>query len=136
MDELSTIDTKAQLIAELARARGSMSRSWSAFKRDANVAAHVRNSIRTNKSAWLGGAAVLGWILSLLPPRRRNVKVLVDRSDRPVRKVYKAGMLFSLFRMLLPLIKPTVMAFVTQKLTEFTMKKEAEKTGVRRIPNT
>lgn len=129
MADYPVVDSKGQLSAELARMRIAMSRTWTGMKRNASVTRNVKGSFNQNRTAWLGGAAVFGWILSRLPARKKQVKVYVESGEKRVKIVKQAGLLLGLARILVPLLKPTVMAYVTAKIAEASARKGKFDTG-------
>jgi hypothetical protein len=121
MAQHTHMNRKADLAGELDRARAGIGRGWAGISRCANIPAHFKQSIRRNKSAWLAAAVLGGWVLSRLPARRK--KVYVDRDDRTIKTAKKTGVFLGLARLALPLIKPAVMAFVTEKVAEAAARK-------------
>lgn len=127
---LQPANSKAALIAELDRARVELSRNMEGIRRDINVPAHFRNSVRHNKTAWLSGAAGLG-LLFALPGRKK--KVYVDRrTHEKVQNATKGGIALGLAKMAFSAAKPAIMAFVTKKISDVSRrqgKKEAVREG-------
>jgi hypothetical protein len=121
MAQHTRMNRKTELAAELDRARAGIGRGWAGISRGANIPVHLKESVRRNKTAWLAAAVLGGWLLSRLPPRRK--KVYVDRDDRTIKTAKKTGLLLGLSRLALPLIKPAVMAFVTEKVAEAAARK-------------
>jgi hypothetical protein len=137
---------KEELRAELAAARREFTGSWTALKSDADVPRRVRESVRDRKAVWIGGAAVLGFVLSMMRGRRR--KVLVDaKSRKKLETRQKAGLLMVLVKLALGILKPTLTAYATKKLADFASESvearetradarraNASKSDVRRLP--
>ncbi len=121
MAGFETVGRKAELIAELARARIGMDQSRAALRRDANIPAHVSGSFQRHKSIWLGFAALIGWVLARLPARKKKVKVFVDKHDKETigtSTKKSPSLLLGLLGMAMQLIKPTVTAYLTSQLTK------------------
>ena len=108
---------KADLSAELDRARARVSRYFGELREDLNVPAHLKSSIRRNKSAWLGGAALLGLLLPNLPARKKKIYIEKGTNKR-VRDVEKAGMALGIAKLAFSAIKPAITAFATKKVAE------------------
>ena len=112
-------NTKTRLIGELDRARGGLSRDWSRLREAADVPAHLRQTFVHHKAAWLGGAALVGWVISRLPARKKKVKVLVDAKGHTVKRIAEGGLLLGLGKIAFSAIRPAVTAVVTRKLREY-----------------
>ncbi len=111
---------KTELTARIATFRAQLSQDLQHVRRDLDVPAQVRSSYLHHKSAWLGGAAVLGWVISRLPARRKKVKVYVDSKDeRKLKVASQAGMMFGLGRLLFSALQPAVSAFAAKKVTDY-----------------
>lgn len=109
--------TKAELSAELDRARAKLSRNMAEFRRDIDVPAHVSKAVRQNKTLWLSGAAALGLIIAKLPSRKK--KVYVDsRTNKKVKEAEKASMVLALAKLAFSAAKPMLMGIATKKLAE------------------
>ena len=66
---------KRAIVAELAAARARLSATGDALRRSLNVAARARENFKRHKPAWLSGAAIVGFVLSKLPSRKKTVFV-------------------------------------------------------------
>lgn len=119
------LDRKAQLVAELQRSRVRMSGNVEGLRHDVNLPEHFRTSVQRHKSIWLALAALFGWVLARLPARRKKVKVLVDRKDQQeIKRLKSAGIVVGIFRLLWPLAKPLITAYITKKMTSQELKDE------------
>jgi hypothetical protein len=109
--------TKAELAAELDRARAKLSRNMEAFRRDIDVPAHLRSSFRDHKSAWIGAAAILGLLAAKIPARKKKIYVAAPGGAR-IKKLEKAGIALALAKMAFSAARPAIVAFVTKKITD------------------
>src|SRR5258708_5997652 len=110
--------TKVEICAELERARAGIARNFTALRSDLNVPRRVKSTVRNHKTAFIGGAALLGLLVSKLPARRK--KIYVDRKSKGVvKEVEKAGLGLMLLQLALKAAKPALMGLATQKLGEF-----------------
>lgn len=89
---------KQTLAKELAEARDRMMSYTAAIRRDLDVGARLKSSVARNTGAWFAGAAVLGLLLSKIPPLRR--KVVVEVPSYRAARVEKAGNMAALLGML------------------------------------
>jgi hypothetical protein len=105
------------LIATLASARGELTGYGQALRRDLDVSARVRHAVRAQPAGWFGGAALLGLLLSKLPPLQRKVEVkpaLFRRS--PAKEAGKAAFALTLVKFALDLARPALTAWVKSKM--------------------
>ena len=116
---------KAQLIAELAAARERLARTGRAL-RDAgellrqklNVPARAMESFEKHRPAWLGGATLLGLLLSKLPSRKKTV--FVERSTgQTLGMAGKLGALWGAAKFAAGIAKPFLGEIAGQRLGEF-----------------
>ena len=118
---------KAELIAELAWSRVELSRDLHAAKNDLDVVAHFRHSVVNQKTAWLTGAAITGWILSRLPSRKKSAakaKALPPAKAGWIKETERTGILITIIHLLFNLLKPALATFATRKLTELASRGE------------
>jgi microcystin-dependent protein len=118
---------KAELIADLDRARAKISRNFEAFRHDIDVPSHVKSSVREHKAWWITGAASIGLLLAKLPARKK--KIYVDkRTNAKVKKAEKAGLALGLAKLAFGAAKPAITAFATKKIAEIaTRQSRAER---------
>jgi hypothetical protein len=113
---------KAELIAELERARVRASANSQALRTDVAFRPKIRRAFQRNRTAYLGGAALFGLLLSKIPPRTKKVKVKVktwpwSRDKQQMKTAGKAGIMFALLKLALDLGKPSMVAWVTSKIS-------------------
>jgi hypothetical protein len=111
-------DTRKQtLIAELAAARNRLEGYTRALHSDLNVGAHLKSGFARNPVTWVGGAALLGLLLSKIPPARRKVVVKGPTlRGNQAEKAGKAAMLVTLLKFGLDFAKPALLRWANQKL--------------------
>jgi len=123
MVEYTGPDNKAELIAQLARARGQFAASYEALRRDADIAAHLKHSFAAHKSAWIGSAGIAGWLLSRIPARKKKVIVQKGR-EKEIKEIAGAGLALTILKMLFTLLRPVIMAFASRKIADIAKKNE------------
>ena len=85
---------KHAIVAELAAARARLSATGDALRRSLDVPARAKESFKRHKPVWLGGAAIVGFVLSKLPSRKKTI--IVERATGKVLGAAgKLGAIFS-----------------------------------------
>lgn len=110
---------KTELTARLDTLRARFSQDLREVRRDLDVPAQLKRSYARHRTAWLGGAAITGWVLARLPARKKKVKIYVDRKDdRKLKETARAGVLFGIAKLLFSTVRPAVTAFAAKKITD------------------
>jgi hypothetical protein len=117
---------KTELTAELARSRELFSHNLRKLGDDLNVPRHVKNSFNHNKTAWIGGAAVFGWILSRLPGRGKKVEQ-DEKKGGTIKEAERAGLLFGVAKLLFAAARPAVTALAARKITDFAAQRSTSR---------
>ncbi len=108
---------KQAIVAELAAARARLSATGDALRRSLDVPARAKESFRRHKPAWLGGAAILGFVLSKLPARKKTVFV-EQTTGRVLGAAGRVGAIFSAAKFALNIAKPLLSDFAGGGLGE------------------
>jgi hypothetical protein len=106
---------KQSLILALHEARGQLGGNIHGLKEDLSVGKRFRRSVRENRFAWIGGAAVLGLLLAKLPPMGRKVVVPQPIFARPPQKAGKAALLLGAIKIALDLGRPMIMSWLKDR---------------------
>jgi hypothetical protein len=128
-------DDKTELLAEIAAARARLTvaaRELQAagenVKRSLDVPARVGDSYRKHRPAWLGGAALFGLILGVLPARKKTV--YVDReSGEQVSKVARVGLAWSAVKIIAGLAKPLVSEIAAARFADWAARQIHKHSG-------
>jgi hypothetical protein len=112
---------KAELIAELARARSRMSDNVLALRRDLDFPARAKKAFKSNPWAWVGGAALAGVIIARIAPGRPKKKVVIARksAEPALEKAGKAGLILGVLKIVLDFARPAVTAWVRKRVTDY-----------------
>jgi hypothetical protein len=111
-------DLKIELAAELERARARLAQNFVALRQDMDVATHLKHSLSEHKGAFIGGATLLGLLLSKLPARKK--KIYVERKSRDaVKEVEKAGIWIVLLQLIFKAFQPMLASLVSQQVTSY-----------------
>jgi hypothetical protein len=120
--------TKQELIAEIDRSRLALARDFSAVKDEVNFPAKVGKKFQKNPFLWLGGAAALGWMIAGPRTRTKVVKVgVLKEKGRPSKTVEPRpagvlGVLLTLFKLSIPMLKPALSAYAAKRFAEMAEK--------------
>lgn len=106
---------KQSLILALHEARGQLGGNLTGLKEDLSVGKRFRRSVRENRLAWFGGAAVLGLLLAKLPPMGRKVVVTQPIFARPPQNAGKAALLLGALKIALDLGRPLIMNWLKDR---------------------
>lgn len=121
---------KEKLLSELARSRAAVVRDFSTVRSELDVAAKLRQSVKSRPFAWLGSAAALGYIIAG-PKRRTRVvtKTVHDRKskEKPAKPEIREsrslfGTLLALFKIVSPLVRPALSAYAARRFGDFAEK--------------
>ncbi|HSI15594.1 MAG TPA: hypothetical protein VK961_26345 [Chthoniobacter sp.] len=116
-------ERKAELTATLARSRVQITDNAHALGRDLDFVSRARRAFKTHPAVWIGGAVVIGLLISRLPLGRNKVTVVAPRKgkkhEETVDKVEKAGLLLGALKIAFDLAKPTLMGWATRKMADY-----------------
>jgi hypothetical protein len=114
-------DRKAELRAELERARSRASAFRQQIESRPSVTSKAKSTISRNRVPWLIGAVLLGLIVAKLPPRTKKVPVSPwtrKKVDVPLEQAGKAGFILAILKIAIDVTKPILMAWATKRLGE------------------
>ena len=98
---------KRAIVAELAAARTRLSATGEALRRSLDVPARAKESFKRHRPTWLSGAAIVGFVLSKLPSRKKTV--FVERATgKVVSAAGKLGALFSAAKFAISFARPLI----------------------------
>lgn len=119
---------KDTLLAELARSRTAVARDFSTIRSELDVAAKLRQSVKSRPFAWLGSAAAIGYMIAG-PKRRTRVvtKTVSDHQRKPTKPEVResrslVGTLLVLFKIVSPLVRPALAAYAARRFGDFAEK--------------
>ena len=116
MAQIPEINRKAQLQAELDRARAELTRELSGLRGDLDVQSRMREAFVHHKAFWMTGAALAGWVLSRLPARKKKISF---NGHTGQRDALRAGLSATLLKVGASMIKPALTAYATRRFSEY-----------------
>ena len=109
---------KEQLVAELSRSRMAITHRRAAVGNALDFKARIRNSVARNKVAWIGGAVIVGFLLSRLPARKTKVKIKTG-GDVDAGAIAKTGLLMGAAKLAFDLFRPALLKIAMSQLQPF-----------------
>ena len=106
---------KEQLRAELAHARTALSKRSTTVGEALDFKARIRRNVARNKVAWIGGAVLVGFILSRLPVRQPKVRVRKGGGVDPGTAA-KTGILLTVAKVLFDAARPALLKVAMNQL--------------------
>ena len=108
---------KHAIVAKLAAARARLSATGDALHRSLDVAARAKESFRRHRPVWLGGAAIVGFLLSKLPSRKNTI--IVERTTGKVLGAAgRLGAIFSMAKFAISFARPLLSDFAGGSIAE------------------
>ena len=87
---------KQQITAALTELRLQVQNEVAHLRRSLDMKKHILESIKNNPWEWASCAAILGWLLSRIPARKKRIyihsssqKPLISRADGPLGKLWR-----------------------------------------------
>ncbi len=110
-----------QLRQEIAHSRDRLARDLTGLKYELDFPLKFRKSFQRKTGVWVSVAAVAGVLFSLMPARRKKVKVdskVAGKSKGEHQKegILGAGLALGLLKFAATLARPAVMSYVTKRM--------------------
>ncbi len=113
----SAENDKQAIVAELATARARLTAAGEALRQSLDVPARAKENFKRHKPAWLGSAAIVGFVLSKLPSRKRTI--IVERATGKVLGAAgKLGAILSAAKFALNFASPMISEFAGGGIAE------------------
>ena len=96
---------KHAIVAEIAAARTRLSATGEALRRSLDVTERAKENFKRHKPAWLSGAAIVGFVLSKLPSRKKTVFV-EQTTGKVLGAAGKLGAIFSAAKFAISFARP------------------------------
>src|SRR3954468_2149349 len=106
---------KRELIAQLDRARSRATAHQRELADDVQVGDKLKESVNEHRGTWLGAAAILGLLISKIPPRTKTIKVTAGGGKAKAAKEAKqfgfAGLALAALKYAFDLVRPLILSW-------------------------
>ena len=110
---------KTELTAQLARARTRITADLGALRRDLDFPARARHAVMRHPAAWVGGATLLGVLLSRLAARKKTVAVRGRGTEAKIAKAGQAGLLLGALKIAFDLSRPVITKWASRRVADY-----------------
>ena len=110
---------KSELTAELARARARIGASFGALRHDLDFPARAKHAVTKHPAAWMGGATLLGLLLTRLPGRKKTVVLRRSGTEEKVAAAGKTGLLLAALKIAFDLSRPALAKWASRRVTDY-----------------
>lgn len=107
---------KQRIVAALTEVRVQVQNELSHLRRTLNVKRHFLASYKSHPWEWASGAALVGWLLSRLPARKK--RIYIHNSTQTSVKNPVQGSLGRFWKEVWKISKPLIAAYVAKILAE------------------
>ena len=107
---------KQQIVAALTEVRVQVQNELSHLRHTLNMKQHFLASYQSHPWEWASGAALVGWVLSRLPARKK--RIYIQSSTQRSVKNPGEGSLGKFWKEVWKISKPLIAAYITKVLAE------------------
>jgi hypothetical protein len=112
---------RAAIKSDIALSRDRLGRELNGLRYELDFPRKVRNSFRDQPGIWIGAIAVIGLLIAVAPARRKKVYVRSKENSKQNGKgLLEAGALVGILKFAATLLRPTLIKFVTNKLSGYS----------------
>jgi hypothetical protein len=105
---------KRELIAQLDRARSRATAHQRELTEDLQVGDKLKESVNTHRGTWLGAAALIGLLISKIPPRTKTIKITAGSNGKVAKEAKQFGMAglgLAALKWLFDLVRPLIISW-------------------------
>src|ERR1700681_3358810 len=113
---VEALQKKQQIMAALTGLRIHVQNEVAHLRRSLDMKKHILESIKNHPWEWASCAAIVGWLLSRIPARKK--KIYIDNSSQKPVKRRDKGPLGKLWREVWQFSKPMIAAYLAKVLAE------------------
>jgi hypothetical protein len=101
---------------EIDLSRRAIQRDYASLRAELDFVAKTKRAVVEHPLPWLGGSALIGWVLSGRK-RRKARKLKRGEVAEPVKRFTLFGILLTVARLIFPLVQPQLTNFAIGRLT-------------------
>ena len=101
---------------QIAHSRDQLGRDLSGLRYELDFPLKIRKSFQRNTVLWIGAVIVVGFILTVVPARKKKVYVKAKKGKKGEDRVVEAGLLLTAVKLAADVLKPVVVSYVVQKV--------------------
>jgi hypothetical protein len=112
---------RAAIKSDIALSRDRLGRELNGLRYELDFPRKLKNSFREQPAIWIGASAVVGLLVAGAPARRKKVYVRAKGNSKQNDKgLLEAGALVGILKFAATLLRPTLIKFVTNKLSGYS----------------
>jgi hypothetical protein len=109
---------RAAIKSDIALSRDRLGRELNGLRYELDFPRKVKNSFREQPAIWIGAIVAVGLLIAVAPARRKKVYVRSKENSKQNGKgLLEAGALVGISKFAATLLRPTLIKFVTNKLS-------------------
>jgi hypothetical protein len=112
---------RAAIKSDIALSRDRLGRELNGLRYELDFPRKVKNSFRDQPAIWIGAIAVVGLLIAVAPARRKKVYLRSKENSKQNGKgLLEAGALVGILKFAATVLRPTLIKFVTNKLSGYS----------------
>jgi hypothetical protein len=112
---------RAAIKSDIALSRDRLGRELNGLRYELDFPRKLKNSFRDQPAIWTGAIAAVGLLIAVAPARRKKVYVRSKENSKQNGKgLLEAGALVGILKFGATLLRPTLIKFVTNKLSGYS----------------
>jgi len=112
---------RAAIKSDIALSRDRLGRELNGLRYELDFPRKIKNSFRQQPAMWVGAITVVGLLVAVAPARRKKVYVRSkENSKQNDKSSLEAGALVGILKFAATLLRPTLIKFVTNKLSGYS----------------
>jgi hypothetical protein len=111
-----------ELRQEAAHSRDRLGRDLTGLRYELDFPLKFRKSFQRQTVLWIGAAIVVGVVFAIMPARTKKVQIKAktkDRGEQQKEGILGAGLAFGALKLVATMLKPTITAFVSKKMSGY-----------------
>ena len=116
-----------ELRAEIGRSRERVARDLRGLHYELDFPGKLRRSFREQTVSWLTAAAAVGTLIVLLPLRKKKIYVDAKKGGKRQEKFLEAGFILGASKIAASVLRPVIVDFLKNRLTDYAGRSRAER---------